>query len=69
MRGVSVPLIESVPEYEIRDGLVHVIVDGERVLCMPIDAFRKGIARSSRAIAEWELTRGKVLAFTHAARS
>ena len=69
MRGVTVPLIESVPDYEVRDGLVHVIVEGQKVLCMPVDTFRKGIARSTRVIAEWELTRGKVLPFRHAARS
>jgi hypothetical protein len=54
MRGVSVPLIERVPDYEVRDGLVHVMLDGEAFLAMPVPAFKMGIVRSARAIEIYE---------------
>ena len=64
MREIGVPLIEEVPDYEVRNGLVHVRVGGVCLACFPVRVFEVGIARSAEVIAKWRVAElEKVKAF------
>ena len=46
-------LIERVPQFEIRDGLVHIEFGGDQQpICMPIRTFRMAVARATKLLAE-----------------
>lgn len=44
--------IDKVPDYEIRDGIIH-ITAGDFAMCMSLRCFEQGMARAMRVIAEY----------------
>lgn len=46
--------MESVPEYEVRHGQMHITMGG-LVLVMPVSVFLAGMAAGEAAIAKWHL--------------
>jgi hypothetical protein len=49
---VAASFIDEVPEYEIRDGHMHISMAGTR-LVMPVHVFRAGMAKANRALDDW----------------
>lgn len=46
--------MESVPEYEVRHGQMHITM-GAMDLVMPVHVFLEGMAKGEAAIAKWHL--------------
>lgn len=63
MSEIGVPYLERVPDYEIRNEMVHVMVDGKCLGCFPIIVFEMGIVRSQRAIAEYRAKQAEIIDF------
>jgi len=45
-----VPFVDKVPDYEIRDGNMHITAD-EFCMCMSLRCFEQGMAKAARVIA------------------
>lgn len=57
----SGPLVDSVPDYRIKDGIVHVIVAGEVFCYFPLTTFRRMCAKSARVLAEYDSRQAEVV--------
>lgn len=52
---MSSVLIERVPQFEIRDGLVHVDFGGDhQPMCLPIRTFQLAVAFAQEVLAKWQ---------------
>lgn len=60
MPGTSCVFVDKVPDYEIRDGNMHITADDWHI-AMPLRLFRMGMARATRIIAEHESRKAEVL--------
>ena len=54
MERVAVPLVEDVPDYEIRAGVMFISVGGKTIMAMPLHAFKAGMAEATRVINAYE---------------
>jgi hypothetical protein len=52
MRRVPATFVDEVPEYEVRDGQMHISMAGTK-LVMPVHVFRAGMAKANRALDDW----------------
>lgn len=50
----SSPFVDKVPDYEIRDNVMHILVAGECLCCMPVRVFRAGLAKSADVLARYD---------------
>jgi len=48
--------VEAVPDYEARDGRIHITM-GDFALAMPIGVFLEGCAKGKAAIVAWQRER------------
>lgn len=53
------PFIERTPDYSIRDGIIHIVVEGQELCCMSIRTFKLGMEKAQQEIAEYE--HGKIV--------
>lgn len=58
--AVSSPYLDMVPDYAIRDGVMH-ITAGEFSMCMSLRTFERGLAKSRRVIAEYYAQQAEVV--------
>jgi hypothetical protein len=54
MRGETSTFVNTVPDYEIRDGVMHVTSGDGWSCCFSLRTFKQGMARAQRAIDEYE---------------
>lgn len=59
--GPTVPFVDEVPDYVIRDNNMHIRVRGECLCCMSLRTFREGMARAIDVLREHD--HGRVVAF------
>ena len=55
------PLIDSVPDYDIKEGVVKILVSGEVFCYFPLPTFRRTIARCNRVLAEYDARQAEVV--------
>lgn len=66
------PFVRKVPDYEISDGIIHIIVDGQCLCCMCLATFERGSAKAARVIAAYRAKSAEVVPLpkrSHAATS
>lgn len=56
----TVPFLEKVPNYEVREGNMHIWSD-DWAVCMSLRTFRLGMARAAKAIATYEAKKADVV--------
>jgi hypothetical protein len=63
-RSVPASFVDDIPEYEVRDGQMHICMAGAR-LVMPVHVFRAGMARANRVLDAWFECQSNVVPFKH----
>lgn len=55
------PYIDEVPDYVVKDRMVHIFIGGACLCVMPIRIFMLGHAKSGRAVADYYAKEAEVL--------
>lgn len=61
MENGVVRFIDTVPKYEIRDGIVHLLAGNAELCCASLRTFRAATARAVQCLAEHDAKRAEVV--------
>lgn len=61
MENGVVRFIDTVPKYEIRDGIVHLLAGNAELCCASLRTFRAATARAVQCLADYDQHKAEVL--------